>query len=58
MQLMFFYLGNEYYEIQYQVAGSETYEDIMGAFEIDGNIKSFSEWNECNIKLPIDTTKN
>ena len=34
------------------------YISAVGEFEIIGSIKPFSEWNECNIKFPSDTTKN
>ena len=30
----------------------------QGIFEISENIKPFYEWQECNIKLPFDTTKS
>jgi hypothetical protein len=61
MQLRFLYLGNGYYEMLYESIGTESYDPdnyIRGAFEIAENTKSFSEWNECSIKLPIDMTKN
>ena len=32
--------------------------NIEEVFKISENTKPFSEWNECNIKFPIDTTKS
>jgi hypothetical protein len=48
-------------KIGYQILMFEKdkeYEPINSEFEINGNIQPFSEWQECNIKFPNDTTKN
>jgi hypothetical protein len=48
-------------ERELHYAGGIIYRDSTitnGKFEINGNIKPFSEWNKCNIKIPVDTTKN
>ena len=52
---------NDYGKIGYCLMigkGIDKTECVYGDFEIIGNIKPFSEWNECNVKFPPDTTKS
>ena len=46
-----------WYEIIMDIE-NEYYKTTMTIFEINEDIKPFSEWNECNVKFPSDTTKN
>ena len=51
--------GGKYIERKDSTYGETiNYDPISDEFEIIGNIKPFSEWNECNIKFSSDTTKN
>ena len=44
-------------KIHYSLFIEEKFECTNEEFEIIGNIESFSDWNECNIKFPSDTPK-
>ena len=48
----------EWFECPDSTYGKTISYNSKGNFEIDSEFKPFSEWNECNVKFPIDTTKS